>query len=85
MVDVSGLVGEIDTRGTPGRTWQMQSPVRYSGPVTYSSSSNIAAAGTQRSNSPIQQVSYQSSTGSSLVPGLARCEHGRKKKSSNDG
>lgn len=70
MVDVSEARGRNRSSRNSGRTWQMQSPVRYSNAVTYSNSSNVrmSPTGTQGSNSPIQQVSYQSSTGSSLVP-----------------
>lgn len=69
-VDVSEARGRNRSSRSSGRTWQMQSPVRYSRPVTYSNSSNVTASptGTQGSHSPIQQVSYQTSTGSSLAP-----------------
>jgi hypothetical protein len=69
-VDVSEARGRNRSSRTSGRTWQTHNPVRYSRPVSYSNSSSsvVSQAGTQLSRSPIQQVSYQSSTGSSLVP-----------------
>ncbi len=70
MVDVSEARGRNRSSRSSGRTWQTQNPVRYSRPVSYSnpSSSVVSRTGTQLSQSPIQQVSYQSSTGSALVP-----------------
>lgn len=70
MVDVSEARGRNRSSRSSGRTWQTQNPVRYSRPVSYSnpSSSVVSRTGTQLSQSPIQQVSYQSSTGSTLVP-----------------
>ena len=70
MVDVSEARGRNRSSRNSGRTWQTQNPVRYSRPVSYSNSSSnvVSRTGTQLSQSPIQQVSYQSSTGSSLVP-----------------
>jgi hypothetical protein len=70
MVDVSEARGRNRSSRNSGRTWQTQNPVRYSRPVSYSNSSStvVSQTGTQLSQSPIQQVSYQSSTGSSLVP-----------------
>ena len=70
MVDVSEARGRHRSSRNSGRTWQTQNPVRYSRPVSYSNSSSsvVSQTGTQLSQSPIQQVSYQSSTGSSLVP-----------------
>ena len=70
MVDVSEARGRSRSSRNSGRTWQTQNPVRYSRPVSYSNSSSnvVSQTGTQLSQSPIQQVSYQSSTGSSLVP-----------------
>ena len=70
MVDVSEARGRNRSSRNSGRTWQTLNPVRYSRPVSYSNSSSnvVSQSGTQLSQSPIQQVSYQSSTGSSLVP-----------------
>ena len=70
MVDVSEARGRNRSSRSSGRTWQTQNPVRYSRPMSYSNSSStvVSQSGTQLSQSPIRQVSYQSSTGSSLVP-----------------
>ena len=70
MVDVSEARGRNRSSRSSGRTWQTQNPVRYSRPMSYSNSSStvVSQSGTQLSQSPIRQVSYQSSTGSSLAP-----------------
>ena len=70
MVDVSEARGRSRSSRNSGRTWQTQNPVRYSRPMSYSNSSStvVSQSGTQLSQSPIRQVSYQSSTGSSLAP-----------------
>lgn len=70
MVDVSEARGRNRSSRNSGRTWQTQNPVRYSRPVSYSNSSSTVGSqtGTQLSQSPIRQVSYQSSTGSSMAP-----------------
>ena len=70
MVDVSEARGRNRSSRSSGRTWQTQNPVRYSRPRSYSNSSStvVSQSGTQLSQSPIRQVSYQSSTGSSLAP-----------------
>ena len=70
MVDVSEARGRNRSSRNSGRTWQTQNPVRYSRPMSYSNSSStvVSQSGTQLSQSPIRQVSYQSSTGSSLAP-----------------
>lgn len=70
MVDVSEARGRNRSSRNSGRTWQTQNPVRYSRPMSYSNSSSnvVSQTGTQLSQSPIRQVSYQSSTGSSLAP-----------------
>ncbi len=69
MVDVSEARGRNRSSRSSGRTWQTQNPVRYSRPMSYSNSLStvVSQTGTQLSQSPIQQVSYQSSTGSSLA------------------
>lgn len=69
MVDVSEARGRNRSSRSSGRTWQTQYPVRYSRPVSYASSSTtvISQTGTEASQSPIRQVSYQSQTGSSVV------------------
>ena len=79
MVDVSEARGRNRSSRSSGRTWQTQNSVRYSRPVSYSTSSNsvvsqsgvsqavASQAGVQSSHSPIRQVSYQSAPGSSRV------------------
>lgn len=68
-VDVSEARGRNRSSRTSGRIMQTQNVVRYSRPASYSSSSSsvVSQPGTQQSQSPIRQVSYQSSTGSSVV------------------
>ena len=69
MIDVSEARGRNRSSRGSGRTMQTHNPVRYSRPMSYSTPSNnvVSHAGMQSSQSPIQQVSYQSSTGSSAV------------------
>lgn len=71
MVEVSEARGRNRSSRSSGHTWQTQNPVRYSRPVSYSTSSInvVSQTGMQPSQSPIRQVSYQSSTGSSTTHG----------------
>lgn len=69
MVDVSEARGRNRSSRNSGRTWQTQNVVRYSRPASYSTPSNnvVSQAGGLSSQSPIRQVSYQSTPGSSAV------------------
>ena len=68
-VDVAEARGRNRSSRSSGQIMQTHNPVRSSRPVSYSTPSNnvVSQTGMPSSQSPIQQVSYQSSTGSSAV------------------